>query len=118
MPITDYQFQDHIFFCKESGLVSIEDAEAWATKLKDTIRTSNAPVVAVVDAIETTFVARQAEQIFKECSYFENLRAIIVAANAQAYLQSEVIGLLGKQGVTRMVRSVEEAFAIAQRMTV
>ena len=109
MPITDYTFENRIFFAKESGLITREDAQTWSVRLKAATEASETPIVALVDAMDVTFIDRVAQRIFQESSHFDNLLAVIVATNRSAALQSETIGLLGKRGYTRVLGSLEEA---------
>ncbi len=114
MPITDYHFENRIFFAKEWGIVSKDDAEMWSAKLKEFADTCSQPIVALVDAMDVTAVQKPAQKIFIDSGYFDNILAIIVATNTTVALQAETIGLLGKRSKTRIWPSLEKAYVDAE----
>lgn len=109
MPITDYKFEGQVFFSKEIGDVTKDEAQEWSNRLKEAIESSGQPVVALVDALTVHSVHRAAEKLFAESSYFENLIAIVVATNAITSIQATTIGFLGRPGCTRIHPSLESA---------
>lgn len=119
MPITDYQFENRIFFAKESGVISTDDAQTWSDRLKDVLQTSDLPVVVVVDAMDVTLVHNAAKQIFIESASFDNLLTSIVATNRVVTIQAKSISMGRKQGRTLIFTSptiaLKEAEAIIQR---
>ena len=114
MPITDYHFENRIFFAKESGDISKEDAQQWVKRLQKTASSSELPIVALVDVMEVHSVLRAAEQLFIEGAYTENLLAVLVATNAVVSVQARTIGLLGKRGHTRIFNSLDDARSHAE----
>jgi hypothetical protein len=109
MPITDYHFEQRLFFAVESGHLSGEDAEEWAQRLKVVAEASPDPIVALVDARTVRFITRAAEQAFIKASYTPNLLAVIVATNPITTVQAATIGIMGQRGYTRIFRTIEEA---------
>jgi hypothetical protein len=109
MPITNYQFENRIFFAKENGQISEDDAKTWSEQLKEATETSDLPIIALVDAMDVTAMHRAAQQIFAKSAHFDNLLAVVVATNSIASLQSRTIGFLGRRGCTRIFPSLEEA---------
>lgn len=114
MPITDYHFENRIFFARESGQISKEDAQMWSDQLKEVTQSCPLPVVALVDALDVSVVHHLAQVIFQKSSFFENLLAVVVATNVTVSLQAQTIGLLGKRGHTRIFDSLEKAFKDAE----
>ena len=109
MPITDYCFQDRIFFAKETGTITAEDAQEWSKKLVEAAQTSPEPIVALVDATTIGSLSSAAARIFERASYTENLLAVVVATHAAAALTSRTIGLLGKRGGTIVLATLDAA---------
>ena len=109
MPVTDFNFQNRIFFAVESGVISGDDAKDWAKRLVECTQTSEGAVVALVDARTVTSVTRPAERIFIQASHTDNLLAVVVATNPIVSLQATTIGILGQRGYTRVFLTYEEA---------
>ncbi len=109
MPITDYSFQDRIFFAKETGTITAEDAQEWADKLAEAAQASPLPIVALVDAMQIGSLGSTAARIFERASYTDNLLAVVVATHAGAALTSRTIGLLGRRGGTIVLATLDAA---------
>lgn len=109
MPIVDYAFENRIFFAKEVGVISAEDAQEWADRLRETAAYSELPIVALIDAMDLTGIHRIATNIFMACADTDNLLASVVATNPVASLQSSMIGSSVKRGHTIVLTSLPEA---------
>ncbi len=109
MPIIDYQFQDRLFFAKEIGDISAEDAQTWADKLKESAALAGAPIVALVDALDVKNISIRAIDIFAKASFTRHVIAVVVATNLMVSATSTNIGLLGKRNQTVVFRTLEEA---------
>ena len=109
MPIVDYDFQDRVFFAREKGDISINEAREWSEKLGECAAKSPRPIVALVDALAVTGVNMGAQLIFSRASFTANLMAVVVATNITASLTSSNIGLMGKQRHTHVFPTLEEA---------
>lgn len=117
MPITDYHFENSIFFAKESGQIDKTDAEAWAAALRQHAASNPIPIVALVDALEVTFVSAAARMVFAEASKTENLQAVSVATKHLLVTQTaRVIGMLGERGRTYVFENLHEARQFAEDM--
>jgi hypothetical protein len=114
MPITDYSFQDRIFFAKESGVISASDATEWANRLVEHAKQSPQPIVAVVDALEVTRMVVQAYDIFSKASFTPNVLAVVVTTNTVMSVSSKAIGLLGKRNQTVVFPTLDAARKHAQ----
>jgi hypothetical protein len=110
MPITGYHFENRIFFAKESGIITREDAQEWVGRLKQLAETSELPIVALVDAMEVNSVLRAAEQLFIEGAYTDNL----LATNAVVTIQARTIHQMTRanmpNGSSRSIRSRRNNF--------
>lgn len=109
MPITDYHFQNRLFFAREIGLISPCDAQTWADQLAAHARSSPEPIVALVDALEVKHMSPTAYKIFSKASFTPNLLAVAVATNVVVSLTASNIGLLGKPGHTKIFRTLDAA---------
>lgn len=109
MPITDYKFENRIFFAVESGHLTGEDGQDWANRLKAAAVSSPDPIIALIDARTVLSITRAAERAFIDASYTHNLMAVVVATNPRTTLQAMTIGILGQRGYTRIFRTMEEA---------
>jgi hypothetical protein len=116
MPIADYAFSGRIFFARESGLISGEEAREWAQRLTEQAQASPEPIVALVDALAVTGLSASASKTFEAATFTENLIAVVVATNARASMSSRVIGLLGKRHGTIVVPTLEEARKLAREL--
>ena len=116
MPISDFTFRSQIFFARESGVISAEDARRWAEKLAECARWSHTPIVALVDALDVTRIEFPAVEILSKASFTENVMAVVVASNGSAELTSKNIGLLGKRNQTLIFPTLEEARSRAESL--
>ncbi len=111
MPITDYRFENRVFFAVESGFLSGEDGAEWARRLKQAAETSAEPIVALVDASTVTSMSVEAQRAFVNASRTQNLVAVVVATNPRITPLATIIGVLGQRGYTRVVSTMEQAQA-------
>jgi hypothetical protein len=117
MPIIDFHYENHIFSAREVGHIDKADAERWVQALRQHAAASPTPIVAVVNALEVTFVSAGARMSFAESSKTPNLQAICVAAQDMLITQTaRVIGMLGERGRTHIFESVEEACEFAEEL--
>ncbi len=111
MPITNYSFENRVFFALETGFLDEQDASEWATRLMEVAQNSSEPVVALVDARTAIGMSVQAEHIFIKASFTPNLAAVVVIANPGAVIHATTIKLLGQPGYTRIFGTEEQAQA-------
>lgn len=116
MPITDYEFRNRIFFARESGVISSEDAREWAQKLSEHARQSSQPIVALVDALTVGAVNMGAQLTFSKATFTPNVIAVVVATNLATSLTSSNIGLMGKQRQTVVFPTLEQARQHAEKL--
>jgi hypothetical protein len=109
MPITDFSFENQIFFAKETGVVSETDAKIWVEQLADCARFSRAPIVALVDALEVSRMVYQAYVIFSKATFIPNVIEVVVATNSSMNLSSQNVGLLGKHNHTSIFPTLDQA---------
>lgn len=111
MPITDYTFENRVFFAVETGFLDEQDASEWATRLMEVAQNSPKPIVALVDSRTAVGMSVKAESIFIKASFTPNLAAVVVIANPAAVIHATVIKLLGQPGYTRIFGTEEQAQA-------
>lgn len=116
MPIMDYEFKDRIFFARETGDISAEDAREWAQKLKENAGQSPVKIVALVDALQVKHVAFPAVDIFSKASFTPKVIAVVVATNQVIKSTARDIGLLGKRNQTVVFRTLDEARQHAEQL--
>jgi hypothetical protein len=101
MPIVDMQFENGIFFAREVGTISRNDAEVWADMLRQFARHSPEPVVILIDATQLGMVTPDAGKVFTRAAETPNVRVAAIAAGAgMAELQSRMISLMSRVGQT------------------
>ena len=117
MPITDFHYDNHIFSAREVGHIDKADAERWVQALRQYAAASPTPIIAIVDALEVTFVSAGARMTFAEASKTPNLQAICVATQDMLISQTaRVIGMLGERGRTHIFETVDEAREFAEEL--
>ena len=118
MPITDLRFERGIFFAKESGHISAEDALLWLETLRSCAPESAIPVVILIDARELTFISTAAQKIFSKAAETPNVKVAAVAASTRLATQlSRIVGLLSRVRQTHdthVFHTLEEAARFAQ----
>lgn len=120
MPITDLRFERGIFFAKESGQISGEDALLWVEALRACAEENTVPIVILIDACELTFITTAAQKIFTKAAETPNVKVAVVATgNPVATQLSRIVGLLSRVRQTHdthVFQTLDEAtqFARAQ----
>jgi len=109
MPITDYKFENRVFFAVESGSLNEYDAAEWARRLAETAQNSPEPIAALVDARTAISMSIEAERIFIKASYTPNLMAVVVITNPSRMMIATTIKLLGKRDQARICSTEEQA---------
>ena len=116
MPIDDYSFQDRIFFAREVGVITVQDAQEWADKLAAHAQNSEQPIVALVDALKAGLITIAVSDLFSKASFTPNLLAVVVATSPRVTLVAKTIGMLGKPGHTKVFPSMEAAREYAESL--
>jgi len=117
MPIHDMKFKDGIFYAREEGRISKEDAKAWAQQVKFYAANSDTPIVALVDALDVDYISREARQVFARTSYLPNFKGASVAAKNLVTMQtSRVIGLMASQDHTYVFSTMDQAERFARKL--
>src|SRR5687768_8144012 len=107
MPITDMKFEHGVFFAKESGRIDKADAECWASALRGYADSSRTPIIALIDALEVTFISPSARLVFASATGIAKLKAVSVATEDLVTAQTaRVIGMLGKRGRTHIFETL------------
>jgi anti-anti-sigma regulatory factor len=118
VPITDLRFERGIFFAKEIGQISAEDALLWLETLRGCAAESQDPIVILIDARELTFISTAAQKIFTKAAETPNVKVAAVAANTRLATQlSRIVGLLSRVRQTHdtiVFHTLEEAAHFAQ----
>lgn len=119
MPVCDMHFRDGIFFARQQGYISPEDARQWAESLARHARSSQAPIVALVDARDVTSISEGARRILAYAAATPNVRVASMALSSPlAAQQARMIALLSSARhthQTHLFSSMEEAEAFAVR---
>jgi hypothetical protein len=114
MPITQTRFQDGIFFCREEGEISAEDAQYWAEQASFYAHQSSYPIVALIDATEATYVTAAARRIFARASAIPNLHDAAVATHrARVMHNARLTVMLAVDKHTRIFDDIEKATQFA-----
>lgn len=116
MPITNVQFDDGIFFCKEEGNISQEDALHWVELVTNYVKQRDgAPVVAVVDAFAVKTVSLEAREILAQSTKTTGIVAGAIATDKFTTIQTaRVIGLISPEPHTYVFRTLKEATEFAR----
>jgi hypothetical protein len=92
MAISEIRFVDGVFYCKESGTLTEDDAQLWATKAREFTRRHDAPVIALIDARDLKQVTRPARRILAEATAISDLKlAAVVTQNFTARKAADTI---------------------------
>jgi len=117
MPIHDISFENGLYFARESGEISLADAELWAKYAVLYASHSETPIVALIDARDVTFVTVEARRIFVRASHIPNLHGACVATKTVRNTQtSRIIGKMAQHDHTSVFETLEEARWHAQRL--
>lgn len=118
MPIDNIVFENGIFYCREFGNLSVEDAKLWADKAFEFAQSAvPQPIVALIDAREVKFVAMDARQIFAKASGIEGLALAVVVTNDPITTQSSrIINVMAVKKTTHLFKTMEEARSFLDRV--
>lgn len=113
MPVTDLSFENGLFFSREVGHISADDAKKWAEALVYCAKSSSVPIVVLVDAREATSISTEARRIFALASETPNVRVAAVATgNLLVEQQSRITALMCSvrhTHETHVFRALEDA---------
>ncbi len=114
MPVTDISFENGIYFAKESGRIDKADALLWAEHARRYAEESSGLIVALVDALEVTYISNDARRIFAKASATPGLHAAAVATKEQAATTASIIGLMAIEQHTYVFSTLEAARKFAE----
>src|SRR5262245_31911109 len=96
MPIEDIHFEKEIVFSRALGPIERSDADKWLIAVQHCVEMKRRPIIALVDALEATFISVSARVVFAQTSRNSNLLGLVVAANNIIAVQSfRLTGMLG-----------------------
>jgi hypothetical protein len=113
MPIDSIVFENGIYYCREFGNLSKEDAQLWAEKAFEYARLSAPqPIVALIDALDVQFVSMDARHIFAKASGIDGLAlAAVVTKDPITEQSSRIINVMAVRKHTYLFKSIEDAKA-------
>jgi len=116
MPISNYVFDDGIFYAREYGDITRQDAKHWADYARLSAAASPIPVVALIDATEVTSISLDARKVFAKASGIPNLAISAVAAGTQASSrEARVTASIAADPHTYIFATLDEAVAFAEQ---
>lgn len=114
MPIVDYTYENGIFYAREMGQITEDDAKEWAAQAEKYAQ--NGPIVALVDASEVIFITLEARRVFGKASAIENLVCGAIATGEFMTRQmAKSIGMMADNRHTFVFDTLEEARAFAEK---
>ena len=115
MPIEDIHFEKEIVFSRARGQIERADADKWLIAVQRCVEMKRGPIIAVMDALEATFISISARVVFAQTSRNANLLGLVVAANSIIAVQSfRLTGMLGERGHTHIFPTLDEARRFAE----
>jgi hypothetical protein len=119
MPVTNIHFEDGVFYCKEAGEISPDDAMRWAKYVEQFAEQSPNPIIALIDGAECTFITAKARTIFARASSTPNLHAVVIATSDFKVKQSiQLISMMAHEKHTHVFDTIEAAADFAYRRAV
>lgn len=118
MPISDMYFEANIFFARQTGILTGEEAEQWEALLTKYAAASPTPIVAFVDARELVYITEEARVVFIRSSRTSNIKASVVTTSDHETAQTaRLISLMSRDSryITYIFSSLKEAWAFAQK---
>lgn len=113
MAVCDLSFENGLFFAREVGHISAQDAQHWAEALVHCAKSSPVPIVILIDALPATSISTEARRIFALAAETPNVRiAAIATNNLLVEQQSRMTALMCSvrhSHDTHIFRTLEEA---------
>lgn len=110
MPITEMTLDGGIFYVREEGEITKEDAVDYTMELISHCEQQPSPIVILIDAMDVTSVSMDARKIFARVTSDQNHDQAYVACGSLNIVQAaRVIGLMSKDRKTHVYRSLETA---------
>jgi hypothetical protein len=111
MPIDSIIFENGIYYCRQYGNLSAEDAQLWADKAAEFAQAAAPkPIVALIDALNVQFVSMDARYILAKASGIEGLAlAAVVTQDALTEQSSKIINVMAVEKHTYLFKTPEEA---------
>lgn len=95
MGVCDLAFENGLFFAREFGHISADDAKHWAESLLHCAKSSPVPIVILIDALQASSISTEARRIFAMASETPNVRvAAIATSNMLVEQQSRMTALM------------------------
>jgi len=115
MPIADFAFENGIFYCREYGAISRQDAKKWADYARLSAAASPTPLVVLIDATEVTSISVDARKVFAKASHIPNMSISAVAAGtAAASREARLTASIAADPHVYIFPTIEEAQAFAE----
>jgi hypothetical protein len=116
MSIDSIVFENGIFYCREFGNLTAEDAQLWADKAAEFAKEyAPKPIVALIDAREVKYESMEARHILAQASGIEGLElAAVVTSNPLTRQSSQIIRALAVKKHTYIFSTIEEAKAFLE----
>lgn len=115
MPIHKMNLDNGVFFTKQVGYLDHVDARMWANALKKYAKSSDVPIMAVVDMTEVDRLCPTVLKEFTTALQTSNVLGIsLITGDVMASRKAPIIGKLGELPGVRFFPTVDEARRYAQ----
>lgn len=115
MPITEMTLKEGIFYVREEGSITREDAHRYTEQLIQLCKEAEQPIVILVDAMDASGVSLDARKLFARVTSDPKHGKAYVACNATAVVRAaRVIGMMSRDNKTYVYDTLEEARQQAQ----
>ena len=116
MPITKMWLDNQIFYVREEGDITRDDALRYSKQLTALFKDTDKPIIIVVDAMGVKDISMDARKIFARITNDPMHEKAFVASNSVPMKQaSRVIGMMSEDNKTIIFESFEEAKEQAQQ---
>lgn len=116
MPIEDYAFENGIFYCREYGSISKDDALEWAKYIRYYAKIHPSPIVSLIDATEVTHIDNEARRIFANVSATPNYALAAVATNTLiSEFTARIVNSTALDPHSHLFKSIDLARAFAEQ---
>lgn len=110
MPVTDFHFQDGVFYAREQGDVDAGDAQEWADHVLRYASECPHPIAALIDARSVKRINAEARQIFAHATNIPNLScAVVVTGDFKVVQNARMINMLSDAKHTHIFTTMDEA---------
>lgn len=115
MPITDYTFENGIFYAREHGKITKSEALEWSRYVRHHASENQRPIISLIDATGVTGIDADARRVFANTSAIPNYAmACIATGTLVSEISARIVSTTALDPHTHLFKTIDSARAFAE----